>query len=278
MYIFRLFGCCALLLCLVNVQAVHAQSRLTVGVVPQFPPEQIFAAWTPVLAELSRATGITLELKIYPTIPDFEKAFLKGELDIAYANPYHAVMAHRAAGYQPLIRDKSEYLSGILVVRKDSPLTSLADLDGATIAFPAPNAFGASLYIRALLSKSAGIRYTAIYRTTHSNVYRHVIAGRAAAGGGVRRTLEKEPPEVQAELRILYETPPVPPHPVIIHPRVTTKSRQAVQQAFLQLVKTPSNQALLSAILIPEPAPATYTEYAPLEKLGVERFVVLKED
>lgn len=40
----------------------------------------------------------------------------------------------------------------VLVVRKDSAVRRLADLNGATGAFPAPNAFAASLLPRALLA------------------------------------------------------------------------------------------------------------------------------
>ena len=46
----------------------------------------------------------------------FEQALQAGELDVAYGNPYHAVMARRWQGYEPVLRDSSERLSGILVV------------------------------------------------------------------------------------------------------------------------------------------------------------------
>ena len=61
----------------------------------------------------------------------------------------------------------------------------MQDLDGADIAFPAPNAFGASLYMRALLAEQEKININPIYVETHANVYRNVIFGRASAGGGV---------------------------------------------------------------------------------------------
>ncbi len=96
---------------------------LSVAVVPQFPAEQIFRDWTPVLKEVSRLTGLDLKLKVYASIPEFETAFLNGEPDVAYMNPYHAVMAKKAVGYTPILRDDATRLAGILVVRKDSPIT-----------------------------------------------------------------------------------------------------------------------------------------------------------
>jgi phosphonate transport system substrate-binding protein len=259
-------------------QPVRAEPVLSVGVVPQFPLEQIASTWTPVLNQVAKAAGVRLELKRYATIPDFEEAFLRGEPDVVFLNPYHAVMARKAAGYLPIIRDDRQRLAGLLVVRRDSKASSPAELDGATIAFPSPNAFGASLYMRALLAEQVRIRFTPVYRSTHSNVFRHVINGQAQAGGVIRQTLEREPPEVREQLRILYETPPAFPHPVVVHPRVPAKLREALQQAFIALGSRADAAPLLDGIQIPVPVKATYADYAPLEKLGLERYVVLKED
>ncbi len=253
----------------------NAAQTLSVAVVPQFPAEEIFRDWTPVLKEVSRLTGLDLKLKTYATIPEFETAFLKGEPDIAYMNPYHAVMARKAAGYTPLLRDDATRLKGILVVRKDSPITRVEQLDGATLAFPAPNAFGASLYMRALLTHEHKINFKPEYVTTHSNVFRHVISGRTQAGGAIRQTLAQETPELQAQLRVLYETPGAYSHPIATHPRVPTQVREALLQAFLKLGANPDFASLLKAIQIPKPVVAVFKEYTPLEKLGLERFVII---
>ncbi len=55
-----------------------AAQTLSVAVVLQFPPEQIFRDWTPVLNEVSRLTGLDLKFKNYASIPAFETAFLNG--------------------------------------------------------------------------------------------------------------------------------------------------------------------------------------------------------
>jgi phosphonate transport system substrate-binding protein len=251
-----------------------ADEPLTVGIVPQFPPEQVFMTWTPVLEAVESRLGIRLALRSFQSIPDFEAAFSRGELDIAYMNPYHAVMANRAQGYLPIVRDDDRRLSGVLVVRRDAGITDVAQLDGATVAFPSPNAFGASLYMRALLKEREKIDIRPTYVKTHTNVYRHVVTGRAAAGGGVRRTLEREPEGLQAQLRVLYETPGTYPHPIVVHPRVPGATRERIQQAFLALGREPATAGLLGRVQIPNPATTGLQDYRGLEKLGLERFVV----
>lgn len=128
--------------------------ELTVGVVPQFPPSEIHASWNPLLLELGSISSLKLRLKSYPSIPAFEQGFLR-EMDLAYLNPYHVLMAHQAAGYLPLLRDSKRRLAGILVVRKESPIRSIAQLQGATIAFPHPMPL-ALRYMRALLTRQGG--------------------------------------------------------------------------------------------------------------------------
>ncbi len=46
----------------------NAAQTLSVAVVPQFPAEQIFRDWAPVLKEVSRLTGLDLKLKTYASI------------------------------------------------------------------------------------------------------------------------------------------------------------------------------------------------------------------
>ena len=254
---------------------VNAQtpSRYTFAVVPQFSVIEVHKDWAPLLARLSKDTGFTLELKIATSIPLFEASFLKGEPDFAYMNPYHAVMARKAQAYGPILRD-AKPLTGVLVVRKDSPFKTLKDLNGQKIAFPAPNAFGASLYMRALLTEEAGIEFEPTYVKTHSNVFRHVIRKEAAAGGTVNAPLNDEVPAVRDQLQILVQTPPAASHPVVAHPRVAGAAQKALTQAFLALTQDAEGRALLKDIRTPTPVAASYpADYLPLEKLRIEKYV-----
>lgn len=253
---------------------VSYAETLVVGIVPQFTAQQIHDRWMPVLDELSRRTGLTFTLSNHASIPEFEASFLKGAPDLAYMNPYHAVMAHDAAGYAPFVCDGDNRLSGILVVRRDSPFKTIADLAGQQLAFPAPNAFGASLYMRALLAQTIGTDFTANYVSTHSNAYRHVATGRAAAGGGVRRTFEQEPDALKQHLRILFETPESFPHPIAAHPRVPHATRNAIADALVEMGRDPHYAETLKGIQIPRPIHITYAAYESLAELGLENFVV----
>lgn len=246
----------------------------TLAVVPQLPPAEIHKNWTPFVERLSKETGVTIKLKFYKTIPDFEEAFLKGIPDFAFMNPYHAVMAKKKQGYIPLLRDKTP-LVGILVVKKDSRIQAVQDLNGKEIAFPAPNAYAAALYMRALLTEKEKIKFTPVYVKTHTNVYRHVALGKTTAGGGVNNTLQRESDEIKAQLKIIYETPGSAPHPLSAHPRVTEKIRKSLTDAILKIATEPEHQNMLNTVQMPKPVIADYNrDYLPIERLGLEKYVV----
>lgn len=254
--------------------AARAQSRpYTVAIVPQFAPAEIYARWRPLLDALSQRTHLKFTLQAYSTIPEFEEAFTKGVPDFAFLNPYHVVMAARSEGYIPLVHD-ARRLSGILVVRADAPIHAIGQLNGKPVAFPAPNAFGASLYMRALLLDQ-GVRVVPHYVGSHQNVYRSVARGDDVAGGGVAETLAREAPSLRAQLRVLYETPATAPHAFAANPRVPEAVRNAVRDAFLAMGHDPAAHAALFGAEIPQPVVADFArDYGPLEHLHLASLVV----
>ncbi|MDH4317928.1 MAG: phosphate/phosphite/phosphonate ABC transporter substrate-binding protein [Desulfobulbaceae bacterium] len=266
---------CTALFFLVSVlpgYSEEADREYIFSVVPQFPATTIQNNWKPLLDEVVRVTGYKIGLKFYKSIPEFEQGFLEGVPDFAYMNPYHQVMAAKAQGYIPLIRDSKE-LEGLLVVRKDDTIGSVQELNGKELAFPSPNALAASLYMRALLVGLEHVNFTPNYVKTHSNVYRHVLLGKAAAGGGVNKTLQDEPKELREQLRILYKTPGISSHPISVHPRVSSNVAKAISEAFIKLAGDPHGRELLREVAIPEPVMADYEkDYKPLEMLGLEKF------
>jgi len=248
----------------------ESKKAYTIAIVPQMRVSEIYEKWTPFLKKLSQESGIEITIKPYTSIQQFEADLLKGVPDFAYMNPYEAVSAKDAQGYVPLVKDSTS-LVGILVAHKGGSIRSVKDLNGKEIAFPAPNAFAASLYVRALLTEKEKIHFKPRYVKTHSNVYNTVVVDKAvAAGGGVVKTLMKEPEEIRSQLTTIYETPSTASHPLSAHPRVPDVLRKKMVKAVLGLANDKANKELFTNILMPEPVPADYQkDYLPLKKLGL---------
>jgi phosphonate transport system substrate-binding protein len=273
----RHFTMLRLLAFLLWLPAAWAGQVYTLSVVPQFTPVDIGLRWSPVLAYLEKETGINLQLRVVDRYPKFEADFLAGIPDFVFLNPWHAVMAMKAQGYVPLLRG-GDPVNGILVVDRGGPVRRLADLNGKTLAFPSPNAFGASLYLRALLAEKESVAFTPVYVGTHQNVYRHVLLGEVAAGGGIGATLEKEPAAVQSRLTVLYSTPGVVSHPLAAHPRVPAEVRARLAAALLKLDRDPAGRKLLVAVELDRTQAADYArDYAPLEKMRLGHYTQIEK-
>jgi len=246
----------------------------TVGVVPQFEIRRMFQIWQPILNELGKRTGDHFILEVPLTVPDFEVELDKGTYDFIYANPYHVM---RAKKYIPLVKDKDP-LHGILVVRKDSPIHTLKELDGKTLAIPSPNALGASLLLRADLEHLYGVKMVMVNCRTHSSVYLNVLNKLTDAGGGVEKTFDGQSQAVRDALKIIYTTRDMPSHPFAAHQRIPKAVREKIRGAFLTFAATPAGKTLLDEVPMKTPVPAFLDEYMVMRKWGLESYWVNGQD
>lgn len=253
---------------------VNAKDVYSFGVVPQFEARKLSEIWVPILDQLEQRTGVEFQMVGSPRIPEFEQAFLNGEFDFAYMNPYHSLMAFSAQGYRPLVNDGGRMLFGILVVQKDSPIQSAAELDGKKLVFPAPNALGASLLMRADLDTIFKVTFKTNYVSTHSSAYLNVALGEADAAGGVMGTFRAQPAEIRDRLRIIYQTRKVPPHPVVVHPRVPKEVQEKVRQAFLDMAATQEGAELLSKIPMRAATSVDEESFYSLREMNLENYLV----
>ncbi|MFK5986270.1 MAG: phosphate/phosphite/phosphonate ABC transporter substrate-binding protein [Pseudomonadota bacterium] len=246
----------------------------SIGVVPQFEARKLHSIWRPILDYLEKETGYSFELRGSPSIPEFEREFQEGRFDFAYMNPYHLVMANEKMGYQPLIRDHGRKLYGVLVVKKNSNISSPTELNGEKIAFPAPNALGASLQMRQELADNFGIKITPVYVKTHDSVYLNVLLDKSTAGGGVQKTLSQQKSQFRDALKVIHTTTKVTPHPFAVLPSVPEKVKVSVTQALLKYGQTDEGRKQLAKIPIKQIGIASLEDYMSLKKLGLERFYV----
>lgn len=267
----------SILILFFNIPTLSAKETYTVGVVPQFDIRQIERIWQPILKEVSARSGVSLKLDASTSIPDFEKEFESGEFHFAYMNPYHAIVANQQQGYTPILRDLGKRLFGIIVVRKDSPITDIKQIDGKKVAMPAPNALGASLLPRAEFATKFNIKPKISYVRSHDSVFLNTAMGISDAGGAVMATFNRQPEEVRNQLRILYKTGDVPKHPIVVHPKVPVGVAKRVKAAFLELGNSSEGKVLLSKIPMKKIGSTKLNDYQMLINMGLKDFYIKKK-
>ena len=243
------------------------------GIVPQFEARKIRDIWNPILKEIEQKTGHKFLIVGSPRIPDFEASFMRGDFDFAYMNPYHSLIALDTQQYQPLVRDHKRKLYGIIAVAKDSNIKSIDQLMNMRIAFPAPNALGASLMTRAAL-KQKKIKFDPIYVQTHTSAYLNVLLGKASAAGGVFGTFSQQKKNIRDNLKIIFETKKVSPHPIVAHPRVPKAVVENIKKALLEMGKDKQLNKLLQKIPIKKIGVAKIEDYKELRGMELEKSYV----
>ena len=269
---------CCMLVTLFLSFAVSAETTLILARAPQLSPGATSKTWSPFVNYLSEKTGIKIDLKVYSERSEFESDIKYAKVDLFFGNPGYGIVGHVRHGYLPLIRSDRKQLKGILVAKKTSGIKIVNELDNKVIAFPDRNAFAASLYMRSLLDSDFSINYQSFYPGTHDNVYRAVLIGKAHAGAGVSRTLEREPPRIREQLEIIYTTPGMKSHPIMARPSVPEKIRQSIVQAILDMNKNEEGQKILKAIKLEKPVIADYQkDYQPIESLALKMYQSLMD-
>ncbi|MEM7293175.1 MAG: phosphate/phosphite/phosphonate ABC transporter substrate-binding protein [Pseudomonadota bacterium] len=258
------------------IPGVCAAQSLSFGVVPQQSATKLARLWTPILAYLSRESGVKLRFATASNIPTFEKRLAAGRYDFSYMNPYHYTVFSESPGYKAFARQKDKRIKGIVVVRKDSDLQSLADLDGARLAFPSPAAFAASVLPRAKLAQD-NIHYEPNYVSSHDSVYLGVSRGLFPAGGGVMRTFNNTDPAVRENLQVLWTTKTYTPHAFAAHPSVPADAVARVQAAMMKMNEDPEGVALLKSINFKGMQVAESADWDDVRGLGISLLSDLAE-
>ena len=237
----------SLLLVVMTLPGWAAPKSYSFAVSPQMSASELAEIWTPVLSWLSAHSGVSLRFATARDSKDFAGRLSRGAFDFCYVNPHQYTLLHESPGYAALAREKDRRLKGILVTRKDGPVKSLKDLDGATLVFSSPTSFAASILPQAELARQ-GIRITPRYVSSHESVFLNVEKGLFPAGGGTTRTLELTDDAVRGNLQVLLTTQGYTPHAIASHPRVPDSVRKQVLAAMLAMNEDPAARPLLEKI------------------------------
>ncbi len=229
-------------------QSAHADNTVySFSVVPQQSAKKTIETWGALIEYISEKSGVKLRIQTDKDIPQFEQHLKQESYDFSYMNPYHYTVFHDTSGYNAIVKAKNKKIKGIVVVRRDSPIKSLKELNGKELAFPSETAFAASILPRAFMSQQ-GIIITPKYVASHDAVYKNIENKGVVAGGGVKRTYKVLDKAFSSKLRILWTTKAYTPHAIAVHKRVPADVVARVKLALKTLQATPSGRQLLKSI------------------------------
>ncbi|MCP3898749.1 MAG: phosphate/phosphite/phosphonate ABC transporter substrate-binding protein [Desulfobacteraceae bacterium] len=209
-------------------------SIIKFGIFPYLNSVALFTLWDPMRIHLEK----NLKQKIlFETAPDY-KTFVQrssqGQYNFIITAAHFARLGQRDSGLIPLLAPKAK-LFGIFVVKENSPIHSLADLKGKTIATPDPLAVITVGGIKTL--KKIGITTEDISIKSfpsHNSAIMSVQRNQFDAGLCSVKAFNVMRQTTKVNLRVVGETDRIP-YPVILmaHP---TKEFPKVQAVKYQLI------------------------------------------
>lgn len=249
-----------------GAQAAPAGSY-RLGVFPYMAPRQTIAFFGPVATSLERALGHPVKLESVPTFGDFTEAISRQAYDIALIQPFDYPLVVESLGYLPLAQ-MSVPLVSQFYVRQDSRYQKLADLRGTTIAMPPAESANARLSLRALHDNKLipGLDVQVRYFNSHDSCIQQVWAGLASACGTAKPPIAVFEQRMQARLRPIHDSPPIPHIMFVAHPRVPPAHRALLRDAIVGWSQHEEGHALLKNLGFPGFVPARPAEYAMMRK------------
>ncbi|MEP0774722.1 MAG: phosphate/phosphite/phosphonate ABC transporter substrate-binding protein [Acidobacteriota bacterium] len=223
---------------------------LKLGVVSFYNPRLMYLKYQPLVDYLSQRTGYTWQLAISGSYERTVEALCAGEVTLAYLGPFTFLRARERCGAEPLVRlntgGLAEYTS-LILVRRGSPIKTLADLAGKRFAFGSPLSTSSHLVPRAMLL-DAGLRpgdnVVCLYLEHHERAARAVLLGQAEACGVRDLTGRKF---LERGLEVLAESSPIPNFPLVLSPRAGGAIRAELLAALLEAPRQDPRVATLMA-------------------------------
>jgi phosphonate transport system substrate-binding protein len=226
----------------------HAQerpSKLVIGLLPGESAPTVMRLNEPLRIYLEKRLGIPVELVVGANYAATGEALRFGRLDIAYLGPVTYILQSRRTRLEPFSRPSHAVVGptfqAVVIVPKDSPAKSLADLKGKEIAFGDPASTSGTWVPRYQLLEAglvSGRDYTLRVLGAHDAVALAVANKKVAAGGlsmPIYQRLIKEGKLDGNAVRVLAESPAIPEYMWTFRQGLDPAFREEIRKAFISV-------------------------------------------
>jgi phosphonate transport system substrate-binding protein len=250
-------------------EGAPAAGEYMFGVFPHLPPRDLEEVFGPMAQDLSSHVGRRMVLASSTTFERFSESLDKGQYDVAFVQPFEYVRIAERYGYVPLAT-RTERLNGIVVVAKDSPMKSLADLKGKRLALPPESAAVSQLILRQV--RQGGIhpgRDVAVtHHRSHVSCMQQVVIGEADACGTAAPSVRFFQNKMNVELKTIVTTRDIPSSLFVAHPRVPEKVRASIRERIVNWSNTDEGKKILKRGELTPFKYATDVEYDVVRELN----------
>ena len=234
-----LFLALAALYCLAFPLKAHSREQLTLLIHPYLPPTELYKKFSPLAAYLTSETGKKVIVKISKGYQQHIDTIGNDQMDLAYMGPAAYVEMTEKYGKKPLLACQEisgkPFLHGMIIVKSDSAIKTLAGLAGKRFAF-VDRESTMGYFLPRVMMQEAGLKLEQLgqadFLNSHPNVALAVLHGYYDAGAVKDDTFYT----YQGRgLKMLAQSPPVQEHIFLASSRMPEALVATIRQALLNL-------------------------------------------
>ena len=243
------------------------------GVHPLHNPQRLHDVFEPLMQYLSNnINNARFKLEASRNYAAYDKKLYAKKFDFGLPNPYQTINAVDK-GYLVFAKmgDDNNF-RGIFLVRKDSGINKPTDLIGKAVSYPAPTALAATMMPQYYL-QTHGVdvmndldnRYVGSQESSIMNVY-HGDTSAGSTWPPPWAALSKERPELAQELKVIWQTKPLPNNGLVALTTVPQDIVNQVQSLLVNLHKSEAGKVILKRINLSRFEPANNETYQPVRE------------
>lgn len=221
---------------------------LVLGVLPFQSPVALFRQFAPLRDYLTTQLGRPVELETASNYAAFVERTGQRRYDLVFTAPHFTLLA-LDSGHYTLSATLTNPLRGVIVVPTDSPLQSLRELAGCSIATPPARAIISRVTRRYLaaagLAGSDMPRYQVF--NSHAASLLAAAAGQTEAAIASANVYRRRP----ANLRLLASTPPLPSMGFLSAADLPQSLQRRVKQVLISMADSKPGREVLQHIGYP---------------------------
>lgn len=253
MYLLR--ALCFILL-LVGNTSIYAETNyvLKFGFTNERPDEpdyvlQIYGDFIHYLDKKLASHHLHAEIIVAKDLDEMRKKIQRHEINVVSESLFSSLKLEET-GMQPLVlawRKGTRSYQTLFIVRKDSPLTTLADLQGKTIVFESLRSTSAYAVPKAFLQQKNLLIVSAEQEDIPAQAIKYIFAGdemtqayqvvlrRVDAAAFGTNDWDETPESVRMQLKIIERTPPILRWLISVHQDVPKQVKTTLQQVLLEM-------------------------------------------
>lgn len=229
-----------------------AQDPLKFSVYPYLSSTELVDRFLPFTKYLGQQIGRSVQFEIGTSYDTHIDRVGSGGVDLAFMGPASYVKFTAKYGTRPILAAfasmEGKFYHGHIMVRKDSPITSLAELKGKRFVFGDPVSTMSHYVPRHMLLK-AGVDVKAFaqvsFLANQENIALGILAG-TFDGGAVKEEIFKE--YEPRGLRSLARSAPITDHLFIASDKLPEETVQSLREACLRLSTNDEGRRIITGL------------------------------